>query len=129
MLPKNNKESLGFHQDSAYFPKFDENKCNGVVFAYNLINEKKPFIEVIPKSHKNKELGHMKNIFSKRKTVALEKRGNIFLDIKKFNIAGRMEIKLKNNSAIFFSKNLIHRTSYNNWTSFRLSFITRFNFY
>jgi ectoine hydroxylase-related dioxygenase (phytanoyl-CoA dioxygenase family) len=118
--PKDSKHTLGWHQDSAYYPHDTDGTC-GIVCNLSLhdITCKMGCVEVLAGSYQNQKLDYeltkRQNGSEQRKPVeeVLEDERNI------------LSLETKKGDLSLYSMNLIHRSGFNKSEFVRFSALTR----
>ncbi len=130
------KNAIGWHQESGYYsdPKnknFQYLKKNNSLFTWIPITDTWPgngALVLMPRSHKEKNISHNKNLFSERYKINSNKRGEIY--IKNINKIQKKylkkEISSKSGDIIFVDSNTLHKSGKNITNKTRVGVIMRF---
>ena len=126
--PNDKRNTLGWHQDSRYYPQHTTDGKNGLVFSITLsdiINKKNGALQICPKSQK---LGLMK---SKKVKINIKKYKTKFSS-ETFQIENKLvkkyfpkTINSNKGDLVIMDLNLIHRSGYNSSKLSRISSISR----
>ena len=131
MLPSQDREHLGWHQDSHYFYRGLENIFPCVVWTpFNTENMGiAGMIELLEGSHLSGATNHEKNLSSIRKKVNVDKRGAYYIELdehlKSFK---RIKKETISGNSIIMDSDLIHKTGKPNKNIIRFTAIWRYNF-
>ena len=131
MLPRQDREHLGWHQDSHYFYRGLENIFPCVVWTpFNTENMGiAGMIELLEGSHLLGATNHEKNLSSIRKKVNVDKRGAYYIELdKQLKSFKRIKKETISGNSIIMDSDLIHKTGKPNKNIIRFTAIWRYNF-
>ena len=132
MLPRQDREHLGWHQDSHYINREIKNIFSCVLWTpFNTENMGVAGkIELLEGSHLLGARNHEKNLSSIRKKVNVDKRGSYYIKLdEQINSFKRKKKETLSGNSICMNSDLIHKTGKPNKNNVRFTAIWRYNFY
>jgi ectoine hydroxylase-related dioxygenase (phytanoyl-CoA dioxygenase family) len=116
--PIDQKNSLGWHQDSSYFRQNDKGLNGAVLWTpVTYITEEMGWLEFLKDSHKMGSLKIKRNKSSKR----------VINNKKMKNFKKILKCDLKLGDALLMNMDMVHRSGKNNSNKFRISLIGRYH--
>jgi phytanoyl-CoA hydroxylase len=123
--PNNEKQNLGWHQDSSYFKNFPHSDSLVCWFPLFDVDDTNGALWVIPGSHRLGQLPHIENKFGEHKDMAWDKRGRVYIDSGLFAEHSAVQVPIKRGSVGFFHFDLIHKSGLTNKKP-RYTFLSRY---
>lgn len=130
-LPNIDRETLGWHQDTAYF-KHNYGREKSVVVWIPLLDcmSEDGAVWIIPGSHKNGYIEHHTNVKGEHKDKEWNKRGMVYLPENVIDEEKAVQVELKKGEALVFDMNLFHKSGLTRGDNVRVTCVSRFgNFY
>lgn len=124
-LPSQDRQVLGWHQDSSYFKFFSPQESAVLWMPLVDVDENNGALSIIPGSHKFGILDHVSNATGSHKDQPRERRGLSYVSTDLFDASLEQKVPVKFGDLAVFHMNLIHQGGLNHSDKVRFNLISR----